>query len=95
MMKIIASIVAGCAFAVVSTSAGLAGSPDNPGGLGQTVNSAKESWQGAAGHSNGWGQAVKANNQAGFDSLGKQLQSAKESAGASPNPANDNGGGND
>ena len=41
MMKIIASIVAGCAFAVVSTSAGLAGSPDNPGGLGQTVNSAK------------------------------------------------------
>lgn len=94
-MKIAATIVAGFVTAFVSTSACQAGSPDNPGGLGQTVNEAREAWQSAAGNANGWGQAVKENNAAGNPSLGQALQSIKESVGASPNPANDHGGGND
>ena len=88
-------ILASVGLLVASLSPAFAGSPDNPGGLGQTVNAAKDAWQASAGSPNGWGQAVKANNQAGAPSLGQQLQAAKDFVGASPNPANDNGGGND
>ena len=94
-MKIIRVFALAATATVLSAGAGFAGSPDNPGGLGQTINGAKDIWQENAGHSNGWGQAVKDNNQAGFPSLGQQLQDAKDIVGASPNPANDNGGGND
>ena len=44
---------------------------------------------------NGFGQAVSGNSVAGGTSLGQSVKDHKESIGGSPNPANDNGGGND
>jgi hypothetical protein len=94
-MKRVAIFAAACVVGALTTSAIYAGSPDNPGGLGKAVNDAKEAWQDDAGNKNGWGQAIKANNEAGSPSLGQQMQSVKDAIGASPNPDNDNGGGND
>jgi hypothetical protein len=93
-MRSTVSILIGCCLIAVLSGPAFAGSPGNPGGLGQTVNAAKDFWQANAGSQNGWGQAVKANNEAGAPSLGQQLQAAKSVVGASPDPANDNGGGN-
>lgn len=94
-MKTFTSLFAAFAFTAISAGAVVAGSPDNPGGLGETVGAVQDAAQAATGHQNGFGQAVKENNALGNPSLGQQLQAAKGFLGAAPNPANDNGHGND
>lgn len=80
---------------ILSTAAVFAGSPDNPAGHAELKNVLKDALQTSTGNNNAWGQAVKSNNQDGGPSVGQTLQAVKDAFGASPNPANDNGGGND
>jgi hypothetical protein len=94
-MKTLRSLFAACAFTALSAGAAVAGSPDDPGAIGRTIGEAKAFAQDAADNKNGWGQAIKENNAAGNPSLGQQIQAAKDFIGASPNPANDRGKGND
>jgi hypothetical protein len=95
IMKTLTSLFAAFAFTAISTGAVVAGQPDNPGGLGETFNEAKDSLQAATGDKNAWGQAIKENNAAGNPSLGQIGHAIKGAVGASPNPDNDNGKGND
>ena len=103
MKNFMAAIVVGIGFA----TAALAGSPDEPGLKGQTVKGAIGFWQGVLGHQNGWGQTVRTQSQGGpLGKLGTFLQEDPfdliDGGGTGiaegarlPNPANDNGGGND
>lgn len=76
-----------CVVAAFAASAALAGSPDNPGAGGQAVKAAVEAFR-AAGIP--WGQVVSEFVHTSDGNLGEQVSAINE-----PNPANDNGGGND
>ena len=95
IMKSSTSLFAAFAFTALSAGAGLAGSPDNPGGIGKAINEAKDQLQDITGNKNAWGQFVKENNALGGPSIGQIAQDIKEGLGAAPNPANDHGKGND
>ena len=69
-----------------------AGAPDNPGAGGQRVKAAVEE---AKGLGLTWGEIVSDTVQTSDETLGGLIQETKDSFGGSPNPANDNGGGND
>jgi hypothetical protein len=95
IMKTSTSLFAAFAFTLLSAGTGLAGSPDNPGVVGDVIGEAKAAFQEAAGNKNAWGQFVKENNATGGPPLGQQIQDVKGAFGGAPNPANDHGKGND
>ncbi|MDP1668367.1 hypothetical protein [Phaeovulum sp.] len=76
-----------CVLAMFGTTPALAGAPDNPGAGGQAVKAAVASVK-AAGFT--WGEIVSEFVQTTDGTLGEQVSAINE-----PNPANDNGGGND
>lgn len=73
-------------------SPAIAGAPDNPGAGGQAVKAAVEATK-AGGAT--WGSVVSEFVHTTDGNLGGAIQDAKDALGGSPNPANDNGGGND
>jgi hypothetical protein len=91
-MRLVPVVCVLCVLAASWPLAAMAGSPDNPGGTGHHVVSDKEASQ--VSHPDGFGQSVAESAQDG-DSLGEHLELYRDLDGATPNPANDNGGGND
>lgn len=86
----------GLALGLVAAGPGLAGPPDNPGTGGTWfVQSHRDYQQESAGNPNGWGQATRRANQYDHPPLGQRIQEARPTMGATPNPASDNGKGND
>jgi hypothetical protein len=70
-----------------------AGQPDNPGAGGQQIKSINQYLRE---NDTNLGQAIKLEREFYPDfSLGEFVQGVKEAEGGDPNPANDNGGGND
>lgn len=76
-----------CVATAFGASSALAGAPDNPGAGGQAVKEAVAFYKDLG---MTWGEAVSDYVQTTDDNLGGQVSSLNE-----PNPANDNGGGND
>ena len=75
----------------VFSSPALAGSPDNPGAAGQLLGAAAQTYGAAFGSS-----VASVSQLPGVEKLGQAIQSYTSPAnGGTPNPANDNGGGND
>ncbi len=79
---------------LLATLPATAGAPDDPGEKGALVNERKDVWQGYRG-TNGWGSRVSeiARNSGGNSdtNLGSYLSESTDG----PNPASDNGKGND
>ena len=73
-----------------------AGAPDNPGEKGKMVNRDKDYWQDRRGNANAWGDIVSdvAISQDGGNNE-TNLGGFLSSGAGGPNPANDNGSGND
>lgn len=73
------------------TSSALAGSPDNPGAGGQGISATVEEFR-QVGVT--WGSAVSEFVRTSDKNVGDEVRNYKGDGGF-PNPANDNGGGND
>jgi hypothetical protein len=87
-MKKLASWTAISGFVLfVPATVALAGAPDNPGGHGRFIG-------GVASSSQGIGD-VASDPVGGRSNNGDSVRKAKNDEGGNPNPANDNGGGND